>query len=323
MKATKLEHMPKLNPHIKTPSTTSIIMQDVAIALIPALLGAFYFFGIRSLYLVAASVASCVISEFIWQKIVRRQSTIGDFSAVVTGILIAFNLPVTTPIWVAVVASMFAIIVVKQFFGGIGSNFANPALMGRIFIMVMWPTQVMQYVTTFHSGVDSVTSATVLSMLKGGQEITQFSTWDMFIGNIPGAIGETSALLLLIGFIYMCYRGIVNAKAAIIYIATVIAITFVFGGDGLFTGDIMTNLLGGGLILGAFYMLTDYAFVSARGKLMLAVLAGIITAGIRVWGGYPEGVAFGILAANCFIGFFERIKKTHVYGVKDKQNEGW
>jgi electron transport complex protein RnfD len=322
MKLKVANELHDVSPHIVINRSTKVIMQDVVLAMVPALLGGVYFFGMRTLILVLAAVTTCVLSEYIWQRTRKEQLTVNDWSCVVTGILIAFNVPSTTPLWAVIVASVFAIIVVKQFFGGIGSNFANPALMGRALLIFLWPASISNYVTTYHAGADAVSSATVLGLYKAGSDITQYSKWDMFIGNIPGCIGETSVLLLLIGFAYLCYRRVVNIAATGAYILTVLLITFVFAKDGLFTGDILTNLLSGGLILGACYMMTDYASVAPRVKVTLAVIAGLITAGIRIWGILPEGVSYGILVANCLSGIIEIIIRPHIYGVNvKKQNK--
>ena len=237
-------------PHIRGEKTTAAIMRNVSISLIPALLGAVYYFGVRALLLTVLSVAVCVLTEYVWEKITGKQVTVSDFSAVVTGILLAFNMPVTVPLWVLVAADIFSILIVKQMFGGIGANFANPALVGRLLIMVVWPSAVMQY--TQPLAADAVSQATVLSSMKAG-EAAGYSYLQMFLGEVPGALGETSKLLLLVGFAYLCYMGVVNFSAALTYIATVVVLTFVFGPSGLFTGDILGNLLGGGLILGGLY----------------------------------------------------------------------
>lgn len=316
MQSNKEYLLSKKMPHIRAGVTTRQIMVDVVLALLPALFGAVYFFGFVSLLLVLVSVITCVLFEYAWQKLRHEPVLIGDFSAVVTGILLAFNVPVTTPYWVIIAAGFFSIIIAKQFFGGIGSNFANPALMGRLFIMTFYPGTIASYVTTYHNGADAVSSATVLAAAKAGQPLANVSYLDMFLGNIPGAIGETSKLLLLLGFLYLCYKRVVNVQIAITYIITVIAMTFTFGGNALFTGDILTNLLGGSLILGAFFMLTDYSFASATGKICMGIIAGTITAGIRIWGIYPEGVCYGILAANCLLSIIERLKSPRVYGMK-------
>ncbi len=302
-------------PHVRTPQSTRNIMLQVSVSLLPALLGSVWFFGIRALYLTALSVVVCVLSEYLWQKLTKKQVTAGDFSAVVTGILLAFNMPVTVPSWVIVLTAVFSIVVVKQMFGGIGNNFVNPALMGRLLAMVVWPGTVMQYVAPQTVAADAVSSATVLGAVKGGGE-AGYSYLQMFLGEVPGAIGETSKLLLLIGFAYMCYKGIVNIEAAFTYIATVLLLTFIFGPSGLFTGDILLNLLGGGLIMGGCYMLTDYAFITRRGRLLYAVTAGVITAAIRIFSNYPEGICFGILTANCLAGALSLLYKKHVYGTK-------
>lgn len=302
-------------PHLRTERTTGKIMLHVSISLIPALLGAVYFFGIRALYLTGLSIFVCVLTEYLWQKLTKKQVTIGDFSAVVTGILLAFNMPVTVPAWVIAVCAVFSILIAKQMFGGIGNNVVNPALMGRLLAMVVWPGSVMQYVAPRTLEADAVSSATVLGAVKGGAE-AGYSYLQMFLGEMPGAIGETGKLFLLIGFAYMCYIGIVNIEAALTYIATVLVLTFVFGPAGLFTGDILLNLLGGGLIMGGCYMLTDYAFVSRRGKLLYAVTAGVITAAIRIFSNYPEGICFGILTANCLAGALSMLQRRHIYGTK-------
>ena len=302
-------------PHVRTEKTTRRVMLHVSISLMPALLGAVYFFGIRALYLTALSVAVCVLTEYLWQKLTKKQITAGDFSAVVTGILLAFNMPVTAPAWVVVLTAVFSILVVKQMFGGIGNNFANPALMGRLLAMVVWPGAVMQYIAPVTLNADAVSSATVLGAVKTGGE-AGYSYLQMFLGEIPGALGETSKLLLLVGFAYMCYMGIVNAEAAVTYIVTVLVLTFIFGPAGLFTGDILLNLFGGGLI-----MLTDYAFVTRRGRLLYAVTAGIITAAIRIFSIYPEGICFGILTANCLAGGLSLLQKRHVYGTRVGGND--
>ena len=309
-----------IGPHLRTPLSTRSMMADVAIALTPALLGAIYFFGIRSLWMTLLSAAVCVASEYLWQKLLKKQITAGDFSAVVTGMLIAFNMPVTVPYWIIIVADLFAILVVKQMFGGIGNNFVNPALMGRLLVMIRWPGTLMQYVMpqTVGAGMDAVSTATVLSTMKSGT-VGAYTYWQMFIGEMPGAIGETSKLLLLVGFGYMCYKGVVNVSSALTYIATVTVLTFVFSAEGMFAGDILTNLLGGGLIMGGCYMLTDYVFVSRRGKILYALVAGIITAAIRTFSLYPEGICFGILTANCLAGWMAMAYNRHVYGVSKKK----
>ncbi|NLJ97241.1 MAG: RnfABCDGE type electron transport complex subunit D [Clostridiales bacterium] len=319
MKLKLAEQLHDISPHIETNRNTKAIMQDVVLALMPAFLGSIYFFGIRALILVISSVTTCILSEYVWQKIRKEQLTVSDWSAVVTGMLLAFTCPPTTPIWAIMLASVFAIIVVKQFFGGMGCNFANPALMGRALLMFLWPASVSQYVTTYHEGLDAVSSSTVLGLVKSGSSVSQYSIWDMFIGNVPGCIGETSALLLLIGFAYLVYRQVVDIRTSGAFILTVLLITFVFSKEGLFQGDILTNLFSGGLLLGGFFMMTDYSSVAPRVRLTLAVIAGVITGAIRIWGMLPEGVMYGILATNCLSGLVETIIRPHIYGVNLKK----
>lgn len=298
-----------LNPHIRTQKSTKTIMRDVCVSLIPAFVGAVYFFGVGAFYLTLTCVVTCVAAEYAWQRL-NRLPVIFDYSPVVTGILLAFNLSSNTPVWVAVAASLFSIIVVKQCFGGIGSNFANPALMGRLFVMLVYPSRLMTYAAP---GVDGVSAATVLSAAKHGEEIA-FSAWDMLIGRIPGALGETSALLLLLGFAYLVIRKDVDLTITVVYLATVVGVCTIAGYDPA------VSLLGGGLILGACYMLTDYTLAASRFRVVLGVLAGLVTAAVRIFSPtYPEGVCFGILAVNLFLYYIEQMKKPHIYGVEPQK----
>lgn len=290
-----------INPNLRTPKTTQKIMLDVCIALLPALIYATVIFGMNALLLTAVSVATCVVAEGAWQAIRKETVTVSDLSAAVTGMLIAFNVSSTTPIWAVMIADVFAIIVVKQVFGGIGNNVVNPALMGRLFMMVVYPAQMMSYVDP---AVDAVTHATVLS---GGE----YSVGNMILGNIPGALGETSALFLLVGFLYLAYKKEVNVLAAVVYIGTVGLVS------GLIMGNVAAGFFGGGLFLGGLFMLTDYVFVSKSGKVLYALVAAVITIMVRCFSFLPEGVCFGILLANCMVTLIDKIdKKPHVYGVK-------
>lgn len=270
-----------INPNLRTSKTTQKIMLDVCIALVPALIYSVVIFGINSLMLTVVSALTCVAAEGIWQAIRKEPVTISDLSAVVTGILIAFNMSSTTPVWVVMIADVFAIIVVKQVFGGIGNNVVNPALMGRLFTMTVYPAKMMSYAVP--GAVDTVATATVL----GGA--AEYSAWDMIIGKIPGALGETSALLLLVGFLYLAYKKEVNVLAAVVYI-TVVGLV-----SGLLMGNLAAGFFGGGLFLGGLFMLTDYVFVTKRGKILYALAAAVITILVRQFSMYPEGVCFGIL----------------------------
>ncbi len=292
------------NPNLRTEKTTQKIMRDVCIALLPALIASIVIFGINSLILTVVSVLTCVVAEAVWQAIRKEPVTVKDLSAVVTGMLIAFNLSSLTPVWVVMIADVFAIIVVKQVFGGLGNNVVNPALMGRLFTMLVYPTKMMSYALPI-GAADAVTSATVLS---GGA--ASYNVGNMIIGNIPGALGETSALFLLVGFLYLCYRQEVNWQASIVYIVIVGLVS------GLISGNLATAFFGGGLFLGGLFMLTDYVFVSKKGNILYAVVAAVITILVRCFSSYPEGVCFGILIANCTVFFVDKIRKQpHVYGI--------
>ena len=296
------------SPHIRTKVTTASIMQDVCIALLPALIGAIVFFGIGSLLITLVSVTTCVAGEALWQFAHREKITVKDFSAVVTGMLLAFNLPVTTPLWVVALGAAFSIIVVKQLFGGIGNNVINPALMGRLFLMLVYPAKIMRYVKPMD--VDTATGATVLSALKNTGE-TNYSMWDAFIGKVPGALGETSALLLLIGFAYLVYKKEVNIAICSAFFATIFLISLCFGLNPLM------QLFAGGVVLGGCYMLTDYNLASGSGKWIYGIAVGIIVMAIRLWGTYPEGVCFALLIVNSMSGLIDGLLKNgHIYGIE-------
>ncbi len=292
-------------PHIRQGDTTAGIMMDVVIALVPALIAGIVIFGYRSAALAAVCIASAVFFEWAWCRILKKPSTIGDFSAVVTGLLLAMNLPVTMPFWMAVCGSFFAIVIVKQFFGGIGNNFMNPALAARAFLLTSWAQPMTTWVepfsrVTLFSNIDAVTSATPLAIIKEGTgELPAYM--DMFLGRIGGCMGEVSALALILGAVYLVARRVISITIPASFIATVAAMTFVFGGkDGLFTGDVLAHLLSGGLILGAFFMATDYATTpcTKTGQIIFGLGCGLLTSIIRIWGGYPEGVSYSILLMN-------------------------
>ena len=299
------------SPHIRSEHTTRRLMLDVIIALTPAMLGSIYFFGFNSLKLLILSVASAVVSEALIQKLFKKEITISDLSAVVTGILLAFNLPASSPWWLPVIGSAFAIIVVKQFFGGIGSNFMNPALAGRAMLLASWPGHMSAFTNV---RPDVVATATPLGILKYGETMADLPPLrSMFLGGIPGAIGETSVLLLLIGGIYLIYRQVIDWKIPATYIGTFILMLVLLKVD---KGLIPYHLFGGGLILGAFFMATDYSStpVTPKGRIIFALGAGILTAIIRVKGGYPEGVSYSILLMNVASPLIEKFTKPRVFG---------
>lgn len=300
------------SPHLRSDESVRRIMLDVIIALMPAAIGSVYFFGMNALKLILISVASALFFEAVIQKMFKKEVTINDFSAIITGMLLAFNLPASAPWWVAVFGSGFAIIIVKQFFGGLGSNFMNPALGARAVLVASWPVIMTNYVMP---GVDAVTGATPLNIIKyGGGELP--SLVDMFIGNIGGSLGETSALLLLLGGIYLIIRKVIDWKMPVIFIGST-GIMLLLLGVG--TDEIMYHLLGGGLFLGGFFMITDYASgpITPMGKIIVGVGAGFLTAIIRTKGGYPEGVSYAILLMNISTPLIEKLTKPKIFGRKE------
>ncbi len=313
------------SPHTRHKSSAAEIMLDVIIALIPALIAGVIVFGYRAAVLTVVCVASAVFFEWAWCKIIKKPSTIGDFSAAVTGLLLALNLPVTMPYWMAIIGALFAIIVVKQFFGGLGHNFMNPALAARAFLLTSWAQAMTSWVEPFEklnfwNNADAVTSATPLAAIKGGGEAASYL--DLFLGNVGGCIGEVSALAILIGAAYLIWRHVITIKIPLTYILTVAVLTFIFGGDGFFTGDALYHVLSGGLMLGAFFMATDYVTTPCTplGQTVFAIGCGILTAVIRLWGGYPEGVSYSILLMNVASPLIERYTQPKRFGfVKEKK----
>ena len=316
------------SPHVRTNKDTSYIMKQVVIALLPATLAALFFFRLSALNVIFFCVTGSVGAEFVCQKISKQESTIGDFSAVVTGLLLAFNVP-ALPWWMCLLGAAFAIIVVKMVFGGIGNNFVNPALAARAFLLASFPVAMTLWTRTgvnwVSSGnIDAYTTATPLSFLKAGSNGVSsladsgISISNMLIGNIGGCIGETSAVLIILGGLYLMYKGIINYVIPTFYICTVAILMFILGGFN-FT-FVIYELLAGGLMLGAFFMLTDYTTspMTKKGKIIYAVLAGLITTVIRLYGGYPEGVSYSILFVNIMTPLIDKYTKTKVFGEVSK-----
>ncbi|AEE96351.1 RnfABCDGE type electron transport complex subunit D [Mahella australiensis] len=302
------------SPHVRSESSVSGIMLDVVIALVPTIIAAAIFFGMRALFIIGISIATAVLTEALIQYLMKKPVTINDWSAVVTGLLLAFNLPPTAPWWLAVIGSAFAIAIVKQLFGGLSYNFLNPALAARAFLLASWPVRMTAWV---QPGVDAVTTATPLAILKGTEAAGQLpSLMDMFVGNIGGTIGETSALALLIGAAYLLYKRVINWRIPFVYMATVGVLTWILGPDGAFTGQPLYHVLGGGLILGAFFMATDYVTspVTPLGQIIMGLGCGIITVVIRLYGGYPEGVSYSILFMNVATPLIERYTVPKKFG---------
>jgi len=300
-------------PHIKSNKSVRRIMLDVIIALVPAMIGSIYFFGMDAIRLLLVTTISAVIFELGIQKLFKREVRIRDLSTVVTGILLAFNLPANAPWWVAVFGAGFAIIIVKEFFGGIGSNFMNPALAARAALVASWPAIMSSYINP-----DGISSATPLAILKSGSGSLP-SIQRMLVGDIGGSLGETSAILLLIGAAYLIIRKVIDWKIPVVYIATTSVLLLLFGVN---SSDLIYHVLGGGLILGAFFMATDYSSspVTPLGRIIFAIGCGLLTALIRVKGGMPEGVSYSILIMNVATPVIERWTRPRVFG-EVKKNE--
>lgn len=305
------------SPHIRSKETVTSVMRDVIIALMPATLWGIYVFGLNALLIVLLSIGAAVLSEYGVQRFMRKQkSTIGDLSAVVTGLLLAMNLPSTAPLWLPIVGSVFAVAIVKQAFGGLGHNFMNPALAARAMLMASWPVQMTSWVTP---GADAVSTATPLALIKSGEGLEALpSLWQAFSGSVAGCIGETSAMLLVIGGIYLLYRGVITIRIPAVYIGTVFVFSMLFTGFNVM--DSLYGLVAGGLMLGAFFMATDYASspVTPTGQLIFAFGCGLITTLIRFKGGYPEGVSYSILLMNVATPLIEKYTPQRVFGGSKK-----
>ena len=292
------------SPHIRSNNSTKRIMLDVIIALLPATVAAVVLFGIKALLVVAVSVASAVVSEFLFNLIAKKEQTVNDLSAVVTGLILALSLPAKVGLWQCAVGSVFAIIVVKCLFGGLGCNFANPAATSRVFLLISFGASVAG--GSFTNFADITTGATPLESIKLGEDIAKLpSLLDMLIGNRAGALGETCAIALVVGGVYLIARRVIKWQLPVIYIATVFVLSLALSGD--FTVALY-EVLGGGLIIAAFFMITDYVStpINPVGKMVFALGCGIITVLIRFWGSYPEGVSFAILFMNILSPYIEK-----------------
>lgn len=302
------------SPHIRSGETTQRIMLDVILALMPALVAGIFYFGFRALTVTIVAVVFAVATEAVMQKILGKSITVNDLSAAVTGVLLAFNVPVSAPLWMVAIGSVFAIAIVKHCFGGLGHNFMNPALAARALLLASWPVRMTSWVAP---GADAVSTATPLAIAKNGAEAAGQalpSLWNLFVGNVGGCIGETSALALLIGGIYLIYRGVISYRIPATYIATVAVLSFLFGGFNPYM--MVYHVLAGGLFLGAIYMATDYSTspMTAKGQIIMGIGAGILTAVIRFFGGYPEGVSYSILLMNIATPLIDRYTMPRKFG---------
>ena len=305
------------SPHVRSKDTTERIMLYVIIALLPTTLFGIYNFGYRALILILVTIASCVASEWIFNKIVHKKQTINDLSAVVTGLLLALNLPATLPWWEAVLGGVFAIVVVKCMFGGLGQNFMNPALGARCFLLIAFAANMTNFT------IDSYTGATPLAAMRNGDPV---NTMDMLIGRTAGTIGETSAIAVLIGAIFLLLMGVIDLRIPASYIITFIVFMLLFSGHGADWTYITAQLCGGGLMLGAFFMATDYVTspITPMGQIIFGICCGIFTGLFRCFGANAEGVSFAIILSNILVPMIEKYTVPRAFGmVKEaKKQEG-
>lgn len=326
------------SPHIGSPMTTKRIMQHVVIALIPASIAGIFVFGLTSLFIILLTIGSCILAEYLFNLIMKKPQTINDFSAVVTGLLLALNFPPTIPIYIPIIGGFFAMIVVKLLFGGLGKNFANPAITARIFCVLAWTgamttfvkpidysqgffSAMFSYFPQMFGSIDAVTSATPLQIVK--DSITTGSgnvhILNMFIGYTGGCIGEVSAIALILGGVYLIWKKIINWKIPVIFIATIALFSLIFYKQGYMY--VLPSIFGGGLMIGAFFMATDYSSSpnTSLGVVIYAFGCGLITMIIRRFGGYPEGVSFAILLMNLVTPLLDKYITPRVFGVEKKK----
>ncbi len=319
------------SPHVRSNETTSGIMLDVIIALIPALVASVVYFGVRALALTCVTVCSAVIAEYVSRKVMKRENTLGDLSAVVTGLILAFNLPATIPFWMAALGSVIAIVVVKQMFGGIGQNFVNPAMTARIILMVSFPTAMAKWVLPFQNtfSADAVTGATPMATLAGvqGGDISSVasslpSLAEMFLGKHGGSMGEVCSVALLAGGLYLILRKVISPIIPFTFVGTVAVCMLIAGGGNI--EFMLYQILGGGLLLGAFFMATDYTTcpLNKKGRLVFAIGCGLITSVIRIFGALPEGVSFSIIIMNILVPHIENLTTPKPFGFIKPKKEG-
>lgn len=304
------------SPHVRAKDTTARIMFYVILALLPASIFGIFNFGLRALLIIAVCIATCVVSEFLFELLIHKKSTIKDLSAVVTGLLLALNLPVSLPIWQAILGSVFAIVIVKMLFGGLGQNFMNPALGARCFLLVSFAGTMTNF------NCDAYTGATPLAMMRNGESV---DTMKMLIGTTSGTIGETSVIAILIGAIILILLGVIDLTIPGTYIVTFVVFILLFGGHGFDWNYVTAQLCGGGLMLGAFFMATDYVTspITPRGKVVYGILLGILTGLFRIFGANAEGVSFAIILSNLLVPVIEKVTIPRAFGQKKevKQHE--
>ena len=308
-------------PHVRAKDSTSRVMLYVIIALLPASLFGIFNFGYKALVLILVTIASCLASEWIFDKIVHKKNSLPDLSAVVTGLLLALNLPAGLPWWEAVIGSVFAIVIVKMLFGGLGQNFMNPALGGRCFLLIAFAADM----TNFSSAkFEAYSGATPLGMIRN-EGLSSVNIMDMLTGKIPGTIGETSVIAILIGAIFLILMGVIDLKIPASYIITFAVFMFIFGADRFNTTYVVAELCGGGLMLGAFFMATDYVTspITPMGQILFGICCGLLTGIIRCFGANAEGVSFAIILSNLLVPLIEKITVPNAFGIvkEAKKNE--
>lgn len=310
------------SPHVRAKDTTSRIMLYVIIALLPTSVFGIINFGLRAALLILVTVLSCMLSEVLFNIIVHKRNTIDDFSAIVTGLLLALNLPVNLPLWEAILGSVFAIVIVKCLFGGLGQNFMNPALGARCFLLIAFTADMtnFQYV---RNKIEVYSSVTPLAAMRNGEAV---NTMDMLIGRTAGTIGETSAICILIGAIFLILMGVIDLRIPASYLVTFVVFIVLFGGHGFDGNYITAQLCGGGLMLGAFFMATDYVTspITPKGQIVFGICCGILTGLFRVFGANAEGVSFAIILSNLLVPIIEKFTIPRAFGqVKEaKKQEG-
>ena len=316
------------NPHVRDKMTTGRIMQLVVLALLPTTLFGIWNFGFRAFLVVLVTVASSVFFEWLYDRLMHKKNTVTDFSAAVTGLLLALNMPPQIPLWMPVLGSAFAIIVVKQLFGGLGQNFMNPALAARCFLMISFTGKMTDFAVDKLSGyhcIDTVTGATALAELKNsGFTADSISVKNLFIGNIHGTIGETSALAILIGAVILLAFKVIDLKIPLTYIGSfaVFVICYMLGtGKGFDANYLFSHLFGGGLMLGAWFMATDYVTtpITPKGQLIYGCCLGVVTAIFRLFGGSAEGVSYAIIFCNLLVPLIEKVTKPVAFGKGGKK----
>ncbi len=323
------------SPHTRSWTSTKTIMKDVAIALLPACFFGIYNFGVKALLVILTCIVTSLLTEYLFELGMKKPITTGDFSAVVTGMLIALNMPASIPLWMPALGSVFAILVVKLLFGGIGQNFMNPALAARCFLMISFGARMTDFsvaaLSKADSGnlqqqliqgamaIDGVSGATPLATLKAGGSV---DVLDMFLGTIGGTIGETSVIAILVGAIYLLSKKIISWRIPVMYIGSFAAFVLIFGGQGFDINYLAAHVFGGGLMLGAFFMATDYSTspITRMGQVVFGILLGVLTGIFRIYGGSAEGVSYAIIFCNLLVPMIEKVTYPRVFGKEAKVN---